>query len=184
MSIVRVAQAANVSYATAWRIVNNQPCNSEQAVSAVRAAMEQLGYEPGRSRRRGRRAHAADGIRTRNIALLHFRQASSISASVLSCVQRILADQNLNLMFAHCTNAGELPPAVKSGNVDGVLGYGQFPADTVERNLRKIPAVWMMTRTDDTTDSWGDRVRPDHQEIGRIAHIVFRFHRQNFRHQP
>jgi DNA-binding LacI/PurR family transcriptional regulator len=178
MSIVRIAQAANVSYATAWRIINNQPAGSEAAVAAVREAMNRLGYEPNAARKRGRRPKAPDGIRTRNIALLHFRQATSISASVLSCVHRMLAERNLNLIFAHCTRPEELPYAVRSGNIDGILGYGQFPGGATDKNLQRVPAVWMMSRDDRGQDAWGDRVKPDHESIGHLAaeHLLRRGH--------
>src|SRR5687768_2495947 len=169
MSIVRVAQAANVSYATAWRIINNQPCGSEQAVAAVKEAISRLGYEPTAARKRGRRPKAPDGIRTRNIALLHFRQATSISASVLSCVHRMLSERNLNLIFAHCTRTEELPHAVRSGNIDGILGYGTFPVEAMDKSLQRVPAVWMMSRDDRGVDAWGDRVKPDHETIGHLA---------------
>ena len=169
MSIARVAQAANVSYATAWRIINNQPGGSEHAVAAVREAMGLLGYQPNAPRRRGRRPRVADGIRTRNIALLHFRPNTAISSSVLSCVHRMLAECNLNLIFAHCPKTDGLPQAVRSGNVDGILGYGQLAGEVAEGNLRKIPAVWMMSRTDMSPDPWGDRVKPDHFAIGELA---------------
>jgi DNA-binding LacI/PurR family transcriptional regulator len=181
MSIARVAEAANVSYATAWRIINNQPCGSEETVRAVKQAMGRLGYEPGASRRgRGRRPRQADGIRTRNIALLHFRPSTSISTSVLNCVHRMLAERNLNLIFAHCERVELLPQAVKSGNIDGILGYGQFPNEAITPALRKIPAVWMMSRTDPGQDTWGDRVKPDHGSIGQIAaqYLIGRGHRQ------
>ena len=167
MSIARVAQAANVSYATAWRIINNQPGGSEQAVAAVREAMGQLGYEPQAARRRGRPRKLPDGIRTRNVALLHFRPTSAISTSVLSCVQRLLAEKNLNLIFAHCEKLDGLPHAVRSGNIDGLLGYGHCPGDG--NGLARIPAVWMMTRPDRGADAWGDRVKPDHFAIGQLA---------------
>jgi DNA-binding LacI/PurR family transcriptional regulator len=178
MSIVRVAQAANVSYATAWRIINNQPCGSEQAVAAVKEAISRLGYEPTAARKRGRRPKAPDGIRTRNIALLHFRQATSISASVLSCVHRMLSERNLNLIFAHCTRTEELPHAVRSGNIDGILGYGTFPTEAMDKSLQRVPAVWMMSRDDRGVDAWGDRVKPDHDTIGHLAasHLIARDH--------
>ena len=178
MSIVRVAQAANVSYATAWRIINNQPCGSEQAVAAVKEAISRLGYEPTAARKRGRRPKAPDGIRTRNIALLHFRQATSISASVLSCVHRMLSERNLNLIFAHCTRTEELPHAVRSGNIDGILGYGTFPTEAMDKSLQRVPAVWMMSRDDRGVDAWGDRVKPDHETIGHLAasHLLARGH--------
>src|SRR5207249_3626278 len=83
------------------------------------------------------------------------------------------------LIFAHCEKADLMPQAVRSGNIDGILGYGQFPAEAVTPALRKIPAVWMMSRTDPGTDTWGDRVKPDHQAIGEIAaeYLLGRGHR-------
>ena len=179
MSITRVAQAANVSYATAWRIINNQPCSSEQAVAAVREAMGQLGYEPANGKRRGRRSKMADGIRTHNVALLHLRQGTSIATSVLSLVQRSLGERNLNLIFAHGSGADSLPQAVRTGNVDGILGYGQFPAEAMTPELQRIPAVWMMSRDDTNLDPWGDRVKTDHQVIGQLAaqYLMQRGHR-------
>jgi DNA-binding LacI/PurR family transcriptional regulator len=179
MSITRVAQAAKVSYATAWRIINNQPCSSEQAVTAVREAMGQLGYEPTNGKRRGRRAKVADGIRTHNIALLHLREGTSMSTSVLSRVQRSLAERNLNLIFAHCSGPESLPQAVRAGNVDGILGYGQFPTEAMTPELQRIPAVWMMSRDDANLDPWGDRVKTDHQVIGQLAaqYLMQRGHR-------
>ena len=178
MSIAHVAQAAHVSYATAWRIINNQPCRSAQAVRAVREAVSRLGYAPGQTRR-GRPRKGSDGIRTHNVALLHFRTASSVSTSVLADVQRMLGERNLNLIFAHVAHLQGLPQAVRSGNIDGILGYGEFPEDAVTPALRRIPAVWMMSRWDGGADAWGDRVKPDHQAIGRLAaqYLLARGHR-------
>jgi len=170
MSITRIAQAANVSYATAWRIINNRPCSSEEAIAAVRKAMGQLGYKPAEgASKRGRRAMGSDGIRTRNIALLHLREGTGISTTVLNRVQRMLADINLNLIFAHGTGADVLPQAVRAGNVDGILGYGQLHPDTSNEKISRIPAVWMMSRSDSQQDPWGDRIKPDHSAIGHIA---------------
>ncbi len=168
MSITRVARAANVSYATAWRVINNQACSSAQAIDAVRQAMRQLGYEPGSSRR-GRKPKAADGVRTHNIALLHLREGTAIAASVLNAVQKLIADRNLNLIFARIVTPDDLPQAVRAGNVDGIVGYGEFPLAAVNPRLKRIPAVWPMSRSNPGMDAWGDRVRPDHQEIGQLA---------------
>lgn len=142
--------------------------------------MKDLNYEPSVARR-GRRRKGIDGIRTHNIALLHLRAASTISTSVLSCVQQMLAERNLNLIFAHVERADALPQAIRSGNIDGILGYGELPADfTVAPALRRIPAVWMMSRfTAGSADVWGDRVKPDNGAIGRIAaeYLLSRGHR-------
>jgi len=72
-----------------------------------------------------------------------------------------------------------MPQAVRSGNIDGILGYGQLPANFDPNGLRKIPAVWMMSRTDPGPDVWGDRVKPDHQAIGELAatHLLSRGHK-------
>src|SRR5581483_3247766 len=144
MSIARVAHAANVSYTTAWRIINNQSCRSPEAVAAVRQAMSRIGYSRAESRR-GRPRKSIDGIRTHNIALLHFRPVTSISTSILASVQRMLGERNLNLIFAHVEHADTLPQAVRSGNVDGILGYGEFPQRELTPAIQRIPAVWMMS---------------------------------------
>jgi LacI family transcriptional regulator len=180
MTIARIAEAANVSYATAWRIINNQPCKSEEAIEKVRRAMSQLGYDSAARamQRRGRRPAGTEGIRTRNVALLHLREGTSISSSVLSRVQRMLADKDLNLIFAQVDSPDAIPHAVRSGNVDGILGYGQFPAEAMTPKLCRIPAVWMMSRSDMDPDPWGDRVRPDHEAIGKLAarHLLDKGH--------
>jgi LacI family transcriptional regulator len=178
MSITRIAQAANVSYATAWRIINNRPCSSQQAVAAVRRAMGQLGYSKENGSKRGRRSKESAGIRTHNIALLHLREGTSISTTVLHRVQKMLAEINLNLIFAQGGGPDALPQALRAGNVDGILGYGQFPDEAVNEKIKRIPAVWMMTRSDQQADSWGDRVKPDHNAIGQLAaqHLLSRGH--------
>src|SRR4051812_24504127 len=111
MSITRIAQAANVSYATAWRVINNHPCSSEEVVAAVKQAMGKLGYDPVNGKRRGRKAKGEDGIRTHNIALLNLREGTAFSTSVLNHVQRVLAERNLNLIFAQVSHPEALPQA-------------------------------------------------------------------------
>src|SRR5207249_3885143 len=134
MSITRIAEAANVSYATAWRIINNRPCGSQEAVAAVRRAVGQLGYTPN-ANGRGRRAKITNGIRTHNIALLHLREGTSLSSTVLNRVHKMLAELNLNLIFATGSAPESFPQALRTGNVDGILGYGQFPAELITPKL-------------------------------------------------
>jgi DNA-binding LacI/PurR family transcriptional regulator len=170
MSITRIAEAANVSYATAWRILNKRPVSSEGAIEAVHRAVRQIGYEPAPAGpRRGRPAKVIDGIRTRNVALLHLRPGTTLSTSVLDAVQRMLAERDLNLLFAHVEESAALPQAVRAGNVDGILGYGKFPDGAITPQIERIPAVWMMSRNDRGLDRFGDRVGPDHAAIGQLA---------------
>ena len=178
MSIALIAQSANVPYATAWRIINNRTVNSPEAVEAVQAAMRRMKYVP-RTTRRGRPPKTADGIRTHNIALLHLREGTPLSSEVLAAVQKRLLERNMNLIFAQVDQPDALPQAVKAGNVDGILGYGAFPDKAVTPALLRVPAVWLMSRSDDAPDAWGDRVRPDHVAIGRLAghYLLERGHR-------
>jgi DNA-binding LacI/PurR family transcriptional regulator len=141
---------------------------SPDAVERVLRAAKQIGYDPTQIRR-GRKPKSADGIRTHNIALLHLRANTTLSLSVLRAVEQLLSARNLNLIVGHVSAADDLPQAVRSGNVDGILGYGQFPASAVTAGVKRIPAVWMMTRNDFEPDLWGDRVQPDHKSIGRLA---------------
>lgn len=168
MSVMLVAKLAQVPYSTAWRVINRKANVSPEAVERVLKAAKQIGYSPNQSRR-GRRAKAADGIRTHNIALLHLRTHTTLSLSLLRMVEQLLSARNLNLIVGHVERPDELPQAVRIGNVDGILGYGQFPDAGVTPRISHIPAVWMMTRYDFEPDSWGDRVQPDHKAIGRLA---------------
>src|SRR5438045_80477 len=76
---------------------------------------------------------------------------------------------NPKLIVGHVSSAEQLPHAVRTGNVDGILGYGQFPEAAVMPRLLRTPAVWMMTRSDLDPDPWGDRVLPNSKAIGALA---------------
>jgi len=167
MSIQRVAQLAGVPYSTTWRVINRVPGVSREAADAVQKAAEQVGYT--RPMRRSLRVTPGIRRRSRGVALLYLRESTPLSVSTVRAVQRILIEQQLNLIFGHVTNSEDLPPAVVAGEVDGILGYGQFPTTAVTSRLMQIPAVWMMSRTDSEPDAWGDRVMPDHRAIGRMA---------------
>ena len=159
-----------MSYATAWRIINNRPCSSEKAVRDVHRAVRQIGYEPAVGKqRRGRPTKVIDGIRTRNVALLHLRSGTSLSTAVLNAVHRMLAERDLNLVFAQVEDPSALPQAVRTGNVDGILGYGKFPDEAITQVIERIPSVWMMSRNDRRLDPFGDRVAPDHRAIGQLS---------------
>jgi DNA-binding LacI/PurR family transcriptional regulator len=168
MSVMMVAKLAQVPYSTAWRVINRKANVAPDAVERVLRAAREIGYDP-QQPRRGRRTRTADGIRTRNIALLHLRMNTTLSLSVLRMVEQQLGMRNLNLIVAHVGTADDLPHAVRTGNVDGILGYGQFPKGVGNGRLSSTPAVWMMTRYDFEPDEWGDRVQPNHKMIGRLA---------------
>jgi DNA-binding LacI/PurR family transcriptional regulator len=177
MSIQEIAQLAGVPYSTTWRVINRSPGVSAEATDAVRRAMEQTGYTPAIERRRVVRS----GLRPRhrNIAFLYLRDSNALSVSIVRAVQRISHEERLNLVFGHVTGPADLPPALQTSEVEGVLGYGEFPASAMTPELTQIPAVWMMSPCRDISDTWGDRVMPDHRAIGFLAadYLLERGHR-------
>jgi DNA-binding LacI/PurR family transcriptional regulator len=167
MSIQRIAKLANVPYSTTWRAINRVPGVSADAAKAVRKAMEQIGYVGPTERPR----NGVDGAgrRHQQVAMLYFREKTALSLSILRAVQKILLSEKMNLIFGHVTGPEDLPPAVRSGQVDGILGYGEFPDSAVTPQLREMPAVWMMSPTGEREDAWGDRIMVDHRMIGQLA---------------
>jgi LacI family transcriptional regulator len=167
MSIQRIAQLAKTPYSTTWRVLNRQPGVSPEVVARVLKVAAQVGYVAGQERRG--RPPKTSGLRNRQIGLLHMRQTSPLGMSIIRVVQRLLADQGVNMIFGHVEALEDLPPAVRGGSVDGILGYGAYPASAVTPALQQIPAVWMMSRPDYQPDPWGDRVGPDNQAVGQLA---------------
>src|SRR3954454_1901175 len=135
MSIQQVAQIAGVPYSTTWRVINRTRGVSVEATEAVQRAMEQTGYvRPNERRSKLTRSRA----RLRSIALLVVRNNSPFSIAMVRTVQKILNDEGLNLIFGHVMGPEDLPPAVTRGNVDGLLGYGEFPQSALSNELLKI----------------------------------------------
>jgi LacI family transcriptional regulator len=169
MSIQKIAEIAGVPYSTTWRAINRVPGVSEEAAEAVRKAMEEVGYVQSQDRPRKMGSDTNGRRRHRNVAMLDLRENTTLSISILRTVQRILIEQGTNLVFAHVAGPEDLPPAVTRGEVDGILGYGEFPASAVTPQIKKIPAVWMMSPLQDSQDIWGDRIMADHRMIGQLA---------------
>lgn len=167
MSIIEVAKKAGVSYATAWRVINGKYNQSSAIAGSVEQAMRDIGFSV-ENRRRLRRSAGKDRT-LETVALLHFRPATTLGNSILYMVQKCLAAEGINLVFAHVQNENEIPPAVKKGEVHGILGYGEIPESWISDALRKIPAVWMMSTSTPHPETWGDRVSPDNFAIGTLA---------------
>ena len=62
-----------------------------------------------------------------------------MSSSVLNRVQRMLAEINLNLIFAHGNRPEAFPQALCAGNVYGILGDGQFLPTRSTKNFAAFP---------------------------------------------
>ncbi len=177
MSIIEVAKKAGVSYATAWRVINGKYNLSSETAAAVERAMTELSFSVENRRRLRRNVGKDKAVET--VALLHFRPVTTLGNSILYLVQKCLAAEGINLVFAHVQNENEIPPAVRKGEVHGILGYGEMPEAWITESLKKTPAVWMMSTSSPHPDVWGDRVSPDNYGIGTLAgkYLMDRGHR-------
>jgi len=137
MSIIEVAKKAGVSYATAWRVINGKYNSPSLIADAVERAMGEVGFSVENRRRLRRSAGRDKPVET--VALLHFRSVTTLGNSILYLVQRCLATEGINLVFAHVQNEKEIPPVVRKGEVSGILGYGEMPEAWCSEALKKYP---------------------------------------------
>lgn len=183
MSIVEVAKAAGLSHSTVSRVINNRPGVSPKAAEAVYRAMEVVGYTPP-AVRRGRRPQGRPGVSTGNVAVLMIGtdamfSRAPVTAAVFHAAEKALAGLGFNLLVGQVGAEGRLPPDVARGKIDGLLLHGYAPSIALRNRLRRHPSVWLLSKRS-VQASWGDRVTPDNEMIGRIAaeHLLSRGHRR------
>ncbi len=184
MTVYRIAKEAGVSTATVSRVINNHPLVSDESRQKVEFAIKKIGYvPPDPMRRRGPRTQVHRGIRTRTIAVLlsgleRPLGISSLHAKLLHGVEMAMSRKNFNLILSQFNNLGELPPAVTTGAVDGLLMEGQPPSPEVAAKLRRFPSVWLLTKR--SSELWGDSIEPDNRAIGELAanYLMERGHRR------
>jgi len=172
MSIVEVAKLAGVTHGTVSRIINGRGRVSEATVQKVRAAMEELGYQPPPPERRRGRKPAIHGVRTGNVCLLLVGASKDLIrrpaiSNVVAGMEATLRRNRLNMILSLARELDDLPPAILERKVDGVLVIGEAthrPASI----LRELPAVWVLSsRT--YQRNWADHVQPDNDQIGTMA---------------
>ena len=106
------------------------------------AIKEGIGYSPNQTRR-GRRAKAADGIRTHNIALLHLRTHTTLSLSLLRMVEQLLSARNLNLIVGHVELLRDDDMGFFIIDREGIVRYaytGSYVEGQKPLKIRPLPA--------------------------------------------
>lgn len=162
MSLAKVAKAAGVSQATVSRVINGSATVSPDATRAVRAAMEQLSYEPPPlERRRGptpgqrtiksaaRKSGDAGGLIQVLLLDEFYRYSPSLCLAAIRGIEREATDQGWKTAVVH---AGEdlRPAAIVGSRVDGLVLMGmRVHASRVEW-ARRYPHVWMTSYQDPT----------------------------------
>ena len=170
MLITEIAKKAKVSPATVSRAINQPQIVAPDSLARIRAVMEQHNYVPAPlSRRRGPKARISEqrrigvwfvGARAKNPSLNWFQDQL---LQVQSADPRYRVD--LRVLFSE--NTEELPAAVTTERLDGLIIQGMEPSAACLAKLREIPHVWFMTRRSATFP--GDYVEPNNEENGRLA---------------
>src|SRR3954452_6916234 len=139
-----VAAAAGVSRSTVSRVVNDSPKVTPEAVAAVKAAIEKLGYVPNRA------AQILASRRTFSIALVIPENTAKFFsdpyfATVIQGVAMHLAntDYTLSLLIAPENDSEKTRSYLQAGNVDGAIILSHHSDDRSYIALaRSIPVVF------------------------------------------
>lgn len=139
-----VAALAGVSRSTVSRVINDSPKVTPEALAAVRAAIDQLGYVPNRA------ARSLASRRTQSIALVIPENtakffADPYFASVIQGAAMRLAttDYTLTLLIASETDPEKTRRYLQAGNVDGALILSHHSDDRSYVALsRTLPVVF------------------------------------------
>jgi LacI family transcriptional regulator len=143
-TLEQVAARAGVSRATVSRVVNESPHVTDEAVAAVRAAIDALGYVPNRA------ARTLASRRTNAIALVVPESTAKVFAdpffaSVVQGAALHLSDTEytLNMMIASEANSEKTRRYLLGGNVDGALVVSHHTGDHSYAQLgRSLPVVF------------------------------------------
>lgn len=143
-TLEQVAARAGVSRSTVSRVVNESPHVTDEAVAAVREAIEALGYVPNRAARTlaSRRTHAIALVVPESTAKVF---ADPFFASVVQGVALHLADTDytLTMMIASEANSEKTRRYLLGGNVDGALVVSHHSGDHSYARLgRSLPVVF------------------------------------------
>jgi DNA-binding LacI/PurR family transcriptional regulator len=170
MLITEIARKAKVSPATVSRAINQPQIVAPNSLARIRAVMQQHNYVPAPlHRRRGPKTRMFEqrrigvwfvGAKANNSSLNWFQDQL---LQVQSTDTRYRVD--LRILFSNTPE--ELPGAVATDKLDGLIIQGMEPAPACLAKLREVPHVWFMTRR--SASFPGDYVEPNNEENGRMA---------------
>lgn len=139
-----VAALAGVSRSTVSRVINDSPKVTPEALAAVNAAIEQLGYVPNRAARSlaSRRTQAIALVIPENTA--KFFADPYFSSVIQGAAMRLAAtDYTLTLLIASETDPEKTRRYLQAGNVDGALILSHHSDDRSYVALsRSLPVVF------------------------------------------
>src|SRR3954470_18729548 len=170
MLITEIARKAKVSPATVSRAINQPQIVAPNSLARIRAVMQQHNYVPAPlHRRRGPKTRMSEqrrigvwfvGAKANNSSLNWFQDQ-------LLQVQATDTRYRVDLRVLISSTPEELPSAVATEKLDGLIIQGMEPAPACLAKLRELPHVWFMTRR--SASFAGDYVEPNNEENGRMA---------------
>ncbi len=170
MLISEIAKQASVSPSTVSRAINQPEIVAPESLARIRAVMKKHDYTPAPlNRRRGPKTRKPVTLRLG----VWFVGAKAGNPSLNWFQERITELQERNprsrveLQMLFSNSANELPRALTTEKLDGIIIQGQEPGAEVMAKLSNLPCVWFMTRRSEEFP--GDYVEPNNEENGRMA---------------
>ncbi len=177
MSIVEIAQQANVSVSTVSRYFNKPATVSPKIASKIKTVADKINYQP-KVVRPGPKVASRVGIRTGAIAFLSLYDFSNemlrkpAMPILIGSIQQELLNRQLSLFWGQVDKNGNLPECISSRYCDGVILYGRSENPEVQNRVRRkladIPAVWCFREHMDD-DHCFDHIFYDNTTVGAIA---------------
>jgi len=170
MLLADIAKQALVSPSTVSRAINQPEIVAAESLARIRAVMKAHDYTPvPLNRRRGPKSKKPATLRLG----VWFVGAKPGNPSLNWFQERItdLQERNpcnhvdLSILFSN--SPSELPRALSTEKLDGIIIQGMEPAPEVMAQLKHLPTVWFMTRRSEEFP--GDYVEPNNEENGRLA---------------
>lgn len=168
MTILEVADKAGVSTATVSRMINGNGFVSDEARKKILLAMEAVGYNPTKRKKRG--VSSSSLLKYRNAALIwttgRAAQLSTTGQDLMLGITDGLRKMNASLTVDHIGSNDYIPRPLLTGSIDGVFIHGPAPEAAILQHLKKLPVVWLLQQG---SADFGDRVQPDHAFSGKLA---------------
>jgi LacI family transcriptional regulator len=180
-----IAAAASVSISTASRALNGHPAISEETVTRVRQAAEDLRYERRRTHGRpdARRRLVDARIGVFSLGMDRSLIALPVIAAAIGGAEQALSGAGASVQLAHVPNVKDPPTSLLRQRLDGVILTGAMQGallggvycSLIDR-LRALPTVWVLGRP---AGCWGDAVASNDYLTGELAaeYLVARGHR-------
>lgn len=188
MSIVKIAEQAEVSISTVSRFFNKPASVSPRKADKIRKAAELINYQP-KIVRPGPKAAARIGIHTGAIAFLslyEFKEEMLRKPAMpilIGSIQRELLNKQLSLFWGQIDGSGKLPECVSSRYCDGIIFFGKSENPDMfarlEQKIADVPAVWCFREHMDADNRY-DHIFYDNSTVGELAanHLAANGHRK------